>query len=50
MVFKVNVIGSPAGDRIVINVVTKSVERVEQIRKFARKNRYEFSLEVVDNG
>lgn len=48
MVFKVSVIGSPSGDRIVISVVTESIDRVEQIRRFARKNKYQFSCEVID--
>lgn len=50
MFFKISVIGSPSGDRIVINVVTSSLDRVEQIRRFAHKNKYQFSCEVIDNG
>lgn len=50
MVFKVSVIGSVSDCSVDIKVVTSSVDRVEQIRKFARRNKYQFSVEMIDNG
>lgn len=48
MVFKVTIIGSTPDGRVDMSVTTESLERVEYCRKFARKNKYQFKVEMID--
>ena len=49
VVFKVRIIGTASDGRLDCSIITSSLERVEALRKFARKNKYQFSVEMIDN-
>lgn len=50
MVFKVTIIGTTPDGRCDMSITTSSLERVEYCRKFARKNKYQFKVEMIDDG
>ena len=48
MKFKISVTGKVTDMSVFMDLRTDSFERVEQIRRYARKNKLQFKVEIID--